>query len=189
MQKDTIIRFSVAIILFAFFACSKSEKKQIRKISDTENLSNFVSNSRIIRDSIKKMKPGNWELIICTQKKAKNHTVISFKPTCETFYIQHEYYYKLIDNANIIFYDYKKPLTNKKVQNGLERFIGKKIVKIEKSDRLCCLMPSYYFAYCNENPKIMSCFSFVMLIDREMEYRKKNKDMRNVKSSFYPKCN
>jgi hypothetical protein len=190
MYKDNIIGFLITIIMFGFFACSKSEKQQTKKISDVENLSNFVIHSKIIRDSIKKLKSDNWEFIICTQRKIKNNTIIKLTPPCDTFYIQHEYYYKSIDGLNIIFYDYSKPLTNKNVQKGLENLIRKKVVKIEKSDMACCQMPFFYFAFCNENPEIISCFDYKMMRVREAQYLiEHNKSIRNLESSFYPKCN
>ena len=192
MLKNKILQFSTVAFLLISFACSKTEKKQIQKISEIENLSNFVRHSKTIRDSIKKLKDSNWELIICTQEKTKNNTIIKLTPPCDTFYIQHEYYYKSIDGLNIIFYDYSKPLINKTAQNGLENLIRKKVVKIEKSDMQCCLMPFYYFAVCNENPEIMSCFDYRMLNDRELQIitgKVKNLSLRDLESSFYLKCN
>ena len=191
MQKSKASQFLISAFLLISIACSKSEKKQIQKNSDVENLANFVVDSKIIRDSIKKLKENNWELIICSQKKTKNNTVIELTPPCDTFYIQHEYYYKSIDGLNIIFYNYSKPLININAQNGMESLIRKKAVKFEKSNTLCCLMPLYYFAFCNEKSEKIICFDYTMINEKELEIitgNAKGLTLRNLESSFYPEC-
>ncbi|WP_284651221.1 hypothetical protein [Flavobacterium terrisoli] len=182
--KKYTIRILLTIVLLSIFACNKSETKETLKIDSLESLSDFVYHSKNIRDSIKKFK--DQKLLICTKRNMDKNTIISLTPSCIPFYIENEYLYKSIDGVNIIFYEYDKPLTHKKHQSGLKDLLKKNIVKIETSNRTCCI-PSYNFAFCNDNPTEINCFDGKMIEEEIIRnYKaKKNVDPEKV---FFPKC-
>jgi hypothetical protein len=159
MLKDKIIQFSILALLLISFACSKTEKKQTEENKQLKSLSDFVTNSKLMCDSIKKMKSYKISLLICTQTKTEKSTVITLTESCIPLHIGHQYYYKSIDGVPIVFYDYTKPLIEKEVQSNMQDLINKKIVKIEPNNNWTCCIPWFCkFAFCNDNPKEIKSF-------------------------------
>lgn len=188
LSKENIIRILSIVILLSFFACKKSEPKETQKLETLESLSDFVCGSTAISDSISKFK--NWKLLSCTKQKVGKNSVITISAVCTPFYVSNDfdYYYKSINGINVIFCDFSKSLTNKNNRKGLNELVRNKIVKIGHSKRLCCQMPTYYFAFCTENPKEIVCYNNVML-DKKREGNYKLKKYRAPEFDFFPMCN
>ncbi|CAM4151050.1 hypothetical protein FLJU110815_19400 [Flavobacterium jumunjinense] len=182
MQKKL---FFSAFLLLLFFACKKIELNEAQKTEHLEFLSEFVNNSKVIKDSIKKFT--GFELLICTKRNVQNYTVVSIRASCVPFYINHEYVYRSINGKNVLFYNYDKPLTTKNFSEEIRNLIKKNIVKFDPSNRTCCDMPFYNFALCNDNPSRINCFDNQM-INRQMEVYKQNEYIIEPEMVFYPNC-
>jgi hypothetical protein len=182
--KQKIAHFFLAFLLLTFFACKKFETEEIQKTESLESLSEFVNNSEVIKDSIKKFT--GFELLICTKRNVENHTIISINGSCVPFYINHEYLYKNVNGKDVIFYDYAKPLITKDYSDDIRNLIEKNIVKIERKNTYCN-MPFLSFAFCNDNPSKINCFDNQML-DKQMEQYKLNEAIIEPEMVFFPKC-
>lgn len=159
----------------SFYSCIYSDKKEIIENTSLKSLSNFVSNSKTICDTIAKLKKNNSKLLICSQEIGKSGKILELTESCIPFHIKHDYYYKRINGLDVIFYDYDKPLTNKKNQKEIELLIKSNIVKIEPNNNwTCCEMPYYIFSMCN-NSKELNCYDFETKTNLEQEYFKSRK--------------
>lgn len=170
MYKIKFIKFLFFLVTFSFYSCVNSDKKEIIENTSLESLSNFVSNSKTICDTIAKLKKNNSKLLICTQEIGKSGKILKLTESCIPFQIKHDYYYKIINGLDVIFYDYNKHLTNKKIQKEIELLIKNKIVKIELNKNwTCCEMPYYIFSMCNKNEEL-NCYNFETITNLEREY-------------------
>lgn len=174
--KQKITLFFLAFLLLTFLGYKKLKTKEIQKIESLESLSEFVNNSEVIKDSIKKFT--GFELLICTKRNVENHTIITINGSCVPFYINHEYLYKKVNGKDVIFYDYTKPLINKNYPDGIRNLIEKNIIKIERINTFCD-MPFLNFAFCNDNPSKINCF------DKQMEQYKFNESIIEPEMVFF----
>lgn len=161
---------------------------ETQKTETLKSLSDFVCASKVISDSIGKF--NNWKLLICTKQEIGKNSVLSIEATCTPFYVSNDfdYYYKSINGVNVIFCDFSKPLTDKSNQKEFNQLVRNEIVKIGHSNRTCCNMPTYYFAFCSENPEEIACYDNKMLNEkREENY--KLKIHKAPEFDFFPKCN
>ena len=182
--KQKITHFFLAFLLLTFFACKKLKTQEIQTTKNLESLFEFVNNSEVIKDSIKKFT--GFELLICTKRNVENHTIITINVSCIPFYINHEYLYKNVNGKDIIFYDYAKPLITKDYSDDIRNLIEKNIVKIERKNTYCD-MPFLSFAFCNDNPSKINCFDNQML-NKQMEQYKLNESIIEPEMVFFPKC-
>ena len=171
MYKIKFIKFLFILVTFTFYSCVNSNKKEIIENTSLESLANFVSNSKTICDTITKLKMNNnSKLLICSQEIGKSGKILKLTESCIPFQIKHDYYYKKINGLDVIFYDYNKPLTNKKNLKEIELLTKNKIVKFESNNNwTCCEMPYYIFSMCNKN-KELNCYNFETITNLEREY-------------------
>ena len=172
MSKLTFLKVIVIFATFPFFSCINSDNKENDENGSLESLSNFVINSKTICDTITKLKNNDSKLLICTQEIGKSGKILELTESCIPFHIKNDFLYKKINGLHVIFYDYRKPISEKKNQTEIESLLKNNIIKIEPNNTwTCCEMPYYIFSICNKD-KVLNCYDFETKVKIENEYFK-----------------
>ena len=172
MFKLNFLKVIVILAIFSLVSCNNSNNKENNENGSLESLSNFVINSKIICDTITKLKNNNSKLLICTQEIGKSGKILKLTESCIPFHIKNDFLLKRINDLDVIFYDYTKPIGKKKKQKNIQTLINNNIIKIEPNNTWnCCEMPYYIFSICNKD-KVLNCYDFETKEKIEQEYFK-----------------
>ena len=94
MFKLNFLKVIVILAIFSLVSCNNSNNKENIENGSLESLSNFVINSKIICDTITKLKNNNSKLLICTQEIGKSGKILKLTESCIPFHIKNDFLFK-----------------------------------------------------------------------------------------------